>query len=288
MGLFQPIDESIHDVINVNSAFKHQAIPGKYNTKPEGVGIYKAMNTDLKSNKPGITGITRNNIKKAKNQISNGSHNFLKPEKNYLSGYASASKHYANESSEYFDESIHDVVNMNSSGRGINGELRPFYSGMNSKIKNSNSEEEKQFNRNHAKKMVKNAMQGNFSKMGLRRSDLTRFADGRKFPQDGQKFANEATEGISLSTKKLISAGGHNSSDLNAVKPNAEYFDQYDKHFIGDGEDPETSRYNVPAILAAKTAGGAPFDQTLSNGINRASADVFHLKKLRDDEGMNG
>lgn len=195
MGLFQPIDESIHDVINVNSAFKHQAIPGKYNTKPEGVGIYKAMNTDLKSNKPGITGITRNNIKKAKNQISNGSHNFLKPEKkNYLSGYASASKHYA----------------------------------------------------------------------------------------------NEATEGISLSTKKLISAGGHNSSDLNAVKPNAEYFDQYDKHFIGDGEDPETSRYNVPAILAAKTAGGAPFDQTLSNGINRASADVFHLKKLRDDEGMNG
>ena len=106
MGLFQPIDESIHDVINVNSAFKHQAIPGKYNTKPEGVGIYKAMNTDLKSNKPGITGITRNNIKKAKNQISNGSHNFLKPEKNYLSGYASASKHYANESSEYFDESI--------------------------------------------------------------------------------------------------------------------------------------------------------------------------------------
>lgn len=99
---------------------------------------------------------------------------------------------------------------------------------------------------------------------------------------------NEATEGISLSTKKLLSAGGHNSSDLNAVKPNAEYCDQYDKHFIGDGEDPETSRYNVPAILAAKTAGGAPFDQTLSNGINRASADVFHLKKLRDDEGMNG
>ena len=209
MGLFQPIDESIHDVINVNSAFKHQAIPGKYNTKPEGVGIYKAMNTDLKSNKPGITGITRNNIKKAKNQISNGSHNFLKPEKNYLSGYASASKHYANESSEYFDESI-------------------------------------------------------------------------------SRHIKEATEGISLSTKKLVSAGGHNSSDLNAVKPNAEYCDQYDKHFIGDGEDPETSRYNVPAILAAKTAGGAPFDQTLSNGINRASADVFHLKKLRDDEGMKG
>ena len=99
---------------------------------------------------------------------------------------------------------------------------------------------------------------------------------------------DEATEGISLSTKKLVSAGDHNSSDLNAVKPNAEYCDQYDKHFIGDGEDPETSRYNVPAILAAKTAGGAPFDQTLSNGINRASADVFHLKKLRDDEGMNG
>ena len=95
---------------------------------------------------------------------------------------------------------------------------------------------------------------------------------------------NEATEGISLSTKKLLSAGGHNSWDLNAVKPNEEYCDQYDKKFIGDGEDPETSKYNVPAILAARTAGGAPFDQTLNNGINKASADVFHLKKLRDDE----
>ena len=96
---------------------------------------------------------------------------------------------------------------------------------------------------------------------------------------------DEETEGISLSTKKLLSAGGHNSSDLNAVKPNEEYCDQYDKKFIGDGEDPETSKYNVPAILAARTAGGAPFDQTLNNGINKASADVFHLKKLRDDEG---
>ena len=102
------------------------------------------------------------------------------------------------------------------------------------------------------------------------------------------RLTNEATEGISLSTKKLVSAGGHNSSDLNAVKPNAEYSEKYDKHFIGDGEDPETSKVNVPAVLAARTAGGDPFDQTMNNGVNKASADVFHLKKLRDDEGMNG
>ena len=291
MGLFQPIDESIHDVINYNSTFKHQA----FHTKPEGVGIYKAMNADLKSNKPGITGITRNRLKKAKNLISNGSHNFLKPEKNYLSGYASTSKHYANESSEYFDESIHDIVNLNSftkhTERPKNGPLPPVGTGVYKGIVDGAKAGNK-FSilaKNAISRDLKSGMdrRNMFSRTlnGFDKSDLDRLS---KYASTSKHYANEATEGISLSTKKLVSAGGHNSSDLNAVKPNAEYCDQYDKHFIGDGEDPETSKVNVPAVLAARTAGGDPFDQTLNNGINKASADVFHLKKFRDDEGMNG
>ena len=194
MGLFQPIDESIHDVVNANSVSKHMIKNGT---------AFKQL-----ANQAGVSqGRAENNLKKIGIDRNTGSY--------------AATQRFGKEATR-------------SAIAGI-------------------------------KRLLARPTSSNYSKYAAR----------------------ESTEGISLSTKKLLSAGGHNSSDLNAVKPNAEYCDQYDKHFIGDGEDPETSRYNVPAILAAKTAGGAPFDQTLSNGINRASADVFHLKKLRDDEGMN-
>jgi hypothetical protein len=78
---------------------------------------------------------------------------------------------------------------------------------------------------------------------------------------------------------------------MNAVKPNAEYNRQNDALFIGDGDSPETSKTNIPAILAAKTAGGSPHGWTTSNGINGKSADVFKIKrfgKRDDDDGPNG
>ena len=54
--------------------------------------------------------------------------------------------------------------------------------------------------------------------------------------------------------------------------------------FFADGDKAETSKINIPAILAAKTAGGAPHGCTAHNGIsNRFGSDVFKLKKLRDD-----
>jgi len=102
----------------------------------------------------------------------------------------------------------------------------------------------------------------------------------------------EVTDGISTSSyaaKKLASAGSNNKTDLNAVKPNAEYSRQNDALFIGDGDSPETSKTNIPAILAAKTAGGAPHGWTTDNGINGTSNNVFKLRKLRDDDdGPNG
>ena len=104
----------------------------------------------------------------------------------------------------------------------------------------------------------------------------------------------DVTDGISTSAfaaKKLASAGSNNQTDLSAVKPNAEYNRQNDALFIGDGDSPETSKTNIPAILAAKTAGGSPHGWTTSNGINGKSADVFKIKrfgKRDDDDGPNG
>ena len=100
------------------------------------------------------------------------------------------------------------------------------------------------------------------------------------------------TDGISTSSyaaKKLANAGSNNKTDMNAVVPNAEYSRQNDALFIGDGDSPETSKTNIPAILAAKTAGGAPHGWTTDNGINGTGSNVFKLRKLRDDDdGPNG
>jgi hypothetical protein len=100
------------------------------------------------------------------------------------------------------------------------------------------------------------------------------------------------TDGISTSSaaaKKLANAGHTNQSDLNAVVPNAEYSRRNDAFFIGDGDSPETSKTNIPAILAARTAGGSPHGWTTDNGINGVGSNVFKLKKLKDDDdGPNG
>jgi len=62
-------------------------------------------------------------------------------------------------------------------------------------------------------------------------------------------------------------------------------FQKSDSNFVGDGEDPETSKVNVPSILAAKTAGGDPDPKTVHNGINKhdSNADVFKVKPVADE-----
>ena len=97
----------------------------------------------------------------------------------------------------------------------------------------------------------------------------------------------EVTDGISTSSyaaKKLANAGRNNETDMNAVVPNAEYSRQNDALFIGDGDSPETSKTNIPAILAAKTAGGAPHGWTTDNGVNSVSPSIFKLKKFTKDD----
>ena len=70
---------------------------------------------------------------------------------------------------------------------------------------------------------------------------------------------------------------------LNKVPVNQ--FQKSDSNFVGDGEDPETSKVNVPSILAAKTAGGDPDPKTVHNGINKhdSNADVFKVKPVADE-----
>ena len=47
-----------------------------------------------------------------------------------------------------------------------------------------------------------------------------------------------------------------------------------------DGESRETMKMNIPALLAARTAGGYPFPNTLHNDpSNRMAPDVFKLSK---------
>ena len=59
---------------------------------------------------------------------------------------------------------------------------------------------------------------------------------------------------------------------------NTEYDQKMDSAFVGAGEESETSKVNIPALLAAKTAGGSPFAHTLRNGINAPSPSVFKIK----------
>lgn len=62
-----------------------------------------------------------------------------------------------------------------------------------------------------------------------------------------------------------------------------------DATFIGDGDDPATYRTNIPAIIAARMAGGMPDPKVINNGINRRSgSSPFKLRPLRDDLGVNG
>ena len=59
-----------------------------------------------------------------------------------------------------------------------------------------------------------------------------------------------------------------------------EYDEAEEKEFIGAGEEKETSKVNIPAALAAKTAGGVAHDDTEDNGVNAVS-EAFGRKSAR-------
>jgi hypothetical protein len=72
--------------------------------------------------------------------------------------------------------------------------------------------------------------------------------------------------------------------DGNVYKIGINQYQQSDSNFVGDGDDPETSKHNIPSILAARTAGGNPHPETVSNGINKHASndEVFRVKPVAD------
>lgn len=101
----------------------------------------------------------------------------------------------------------------------------------------------------------------------------------------GMAEAEEYTTGIN----QQVGLGIPKSTANYLYKVPINQYQASDADFVGDGENAETSKTNIPAILAAKNAGGKPYPLTISNGINkRSESGGFKLKPLRDDLGPNG
>ena len=203
------------------------------------------------------------------------------------------------------NESIHDSVNRNqhsvtNTGKGLylKQKQNAAFDGDKNHKAFSNKIKDEMKNGSAASKHLSKYATGKFresttSLLGLTDEEVQELNEGNCNSDTckckGGTCPVSVTDGISTSSyaaKKLANAGYSNQTDLNAVKPNAEYNQQNDAKFIGDGDSPETSKTNIPAILAAKTAGGAPHGWTTDNGINGTGPNVFKLKKLKDDVGV--
>ena len=200
------------------------------------------------------------------------------------------------------NESIHDTVNRNQfhqTNRGKGLYLTQKQSGSFDGTSNkdfSNRIKDEMKNGSRASNHLSKYATGKFKEstvtfLGLSDEDLAELNEANcnsdKCKCKGGTCPVEVTDGISTSSsaaKKLATAGSNNQTDLNAVTPNAEYNQQNDAKFIGDGDSPETSKTNIPAILAAKTAGGTPHEETVKNGINGTSPSIFKLKKFTKDD----
>jgi hypothetical protein len=78
---------------------------------------------------------------------------------------------------------------------------------------------------------------------------------------------------------------GVSSADGNVYKIPVNQYQGSDSNFVGDGDSAETSKQNIPSLLAAKTAGGNPDMKTYNNGINKKDSysDVFKVKPVADN-----
>lgn len=210
------------------------------------------------------------------------------------------------------NEDIHDVVNGNAAEKALNKANSAQYRKLSPKDKRFSTDVASKFastnvsKANFDRENSKSAPTGAYAKLAIKKNrypesykqsvyhakDLLKDKRHQAYG-DYDKFANyseaaDADEDISVNVKtpaeNLIKAtSANNSSDLNAVKPNDEYNDAYDKNFVGDGDDPFTSTANVPAALAAKTAGGDPHPDTLHNGVNGDGKFKLSQKKLSED-----
>ena len=103
------------------------------------------------------------------------------------------------------------------------------------------------------------------------------------------KLGMSEAEGNSTGIGQQVGLGTPQSTANHLYQIPINQYQSSDANFVGDGESEETSKTNIPALLAAKNAGGQPHPLTISNGINkRAGSGGFKLKPLRDDLGPNG
>jgi len=110
---------------------------------------------------------------------------------------------------------------------------------------------------------------------------------GKSKLADNPHVSHESGEESSLSLGVGLGKAYDDGTKLYNIGIN-QYRDS-DASFINDGDDPATYRTNIPAIIAARMAGGTPDPKVVNNGINRRStAAPFKLRPLRDDLGPNG
>ena len=103
------------------------------------------------------------------------------------------------------------------------------------------------------------------------------------------KLGMHESEGNSTGIGQGVGLGTPQSTANHLYQIPINQYQDSDASFVGDGESAETSKTNIPALLAAKNAGGQPHPFTVSNGINkRSGTGGFKLKPLRDDLGPNG
>ena len=110
-----------------------------------------------------------------------------------------------------------------------------------------------------------------------------RFFQISEEPEAKKTIQNDSSETSAQSLNVGLGKAHADGNHLAQIKVN-NFDHKNDANFIGDGDDPATNKINIPAILAARTAGGDPDPKTVHNGVNKLSNDVFKLKKLRDDE----
>ena len=98
------------------------------------------------------------------------------------------------------------------------------------------------------------------------------------------------SEGNSTGIAQQVGLGTPSSTANHLYQIPINQYQASDSNFITDGDSAETSKTNIPALLAAKNAGGKPHPFTVDNGINKreTTGGGFKLKPLRDDLGPNG
>ena len=134
--------------------------------------------------------------------------------------------------------------------------------------------------------LTKRVDQG-FSKSYGGNKDWRQLGYGRNKLYTNPQITDEAAEESSLSLGVGLGKAYDDGNKLYNIGIN-QYKDS-DASFINDGDDPATYRTNIPAIIAARMAGGTPDPKVVNNGINRRStAAPFKLRPLRDDLGPNG